>query len=80
MSAPRIRAYCEAIHFIVDRTHDGLGLFLDKSASLSDTDWSPDTIWMRRLASDANELRVLADRIDAERERLIGPTHSVAAE
>ena len=67
-----IHHYTDAVHSVTDRAEGGLNLFLDKLADLHDSGWSPNTLPMMHLANDARTLRALADRIDAEREKLIG--------
>ena len=73
-----IHRLTDAVHSIVDRTEDGLKLFLDKIDRTHDSNWSPETLPMIHLANDARKLRDLADRIDAEREKLIGSVSRAA--
>ena len=61
--------YCTAIHTLTDKAQDGLGYFLDLLKK-DRGGWSPETLAMIHLENDAKQLRALADRIDAERERL----------
>jgi hypothetical protein len=76
----QIRRLTDAVHSIVDTVEDGLELFLGKIERTHETGWSPETLPMIHLANDARTLRALADRIDAERTRLIGPIFIVTGE
>jgi len=60
-----------AVHSIVDNAESGLTLFLDKIDTAHDRGWSPETLPIIHMANDAATLRMLADRIDVERERLV---------
>lgn len=68
----QIHRLTDAVHSIVDRAEDGLRLFLDKIERAHEAGWSPDTLPLIHMANDARTLRMLADRIDTEREKLIG--------
>lgn len=76
----KIHGMANVIHLIVNRAELDIKFYLDRMASLNESGFHPGTMPIINMTTDARILRELADRIDAEKAKLIGDVHLIAAE
>lgn len=76
----KVHGHASVIHLLVNRAEADIKFYADRLGALNESGFSPGTMPIMQLTTDAKILRDLADRLDVEKEKLIGNVHLEAAE